>query len=191
MKSYTWIILLVVVAFFAFITYNGLVTANERLENAWGQVETEYQSRADKVKSIAKIVKGAANFEQKTLSKVIEARASATKVSLNPKDLTPENLQKFEAAQQKLSSAFSKLLVSVERYPELKATAAFRDFQHQYEGIENRINKARRDFNDEVKSYNIKIKKMPGNIFASLFGFDEKPYFKSAAGAENAPDIDF
>ena len=187
LKKYgKWIVLAILVIWIA-TSYNGLVNAQEPIANAWGNVETEYQSRADKVEVIAKIVKNAANFERQTLTDVIEARSKATSINLDVNDLTPENMAKFEQAQSQLTGALSRLMVTVERYPELKATDAFRDFQAQYEGIENRIAKARRDFNGEVKPYNVKIKKFPKNIVAKIFGFTEKDYFKASEGAENAP----
>ena len=165
--------------------------AEEPISTAWANVEAEYQSRADKVQVIAKIVKNAANFEKQTLTDVIEARSKATSINLDVNDLTPENMAKFEQAQSQLTGALSRLMVTVERYPELRATDAFRDFQAQYEGIENRIAKARRDFNGATRKYNSKRKKFPSNIAAMLFGFEEKPYFKANAGTENAPtDID-
>lgn len=172
-------------------SYNGLVTKAEGVENAWGGVETSYQARADKVKNLMAIVKGAADFEQETLNQVVEARAKATSITIDPSNITPAQLQEFEAAQSQLTGALSKLLVTVERYPELKAVESFRDFQAQYEGIENRIKKARDDFNKAVKDYNVKTKKFPGNIVASIFGFEEKAYFKAQEGTEIAPDISF
>ncbi len=191
LKKYWKWILLVVVVLWSWSGYNGLVKAQEPIANAWGNVETEYQSRTDKVSVIAKIVKNAANFERQTLTDVIEARSKATSIQLDVKDLTPENMAKFEAAQAQLTGALSRLMVTVERYPELKATDAFRDFQAQYEGMENRIAKARRDFNGVVRPYNVKIKKFPKNLLAKAFGFTEKDYFKANEGAENAPaDID-
>jgi LemA protein len=191
LKKYWKWILLVAIGLWAWSGYNGLVTAQEPIANAWGNVETEYQSRADKVSVIAKIVKNAANFEKQTLTDVIEARSKATSINLDMKDLTPENMAKFEKAQSQLTGALSRLMVTIERYPELKATDAFRDFQAQYEGIENRIAKARRDFNGVVKPYNVKIKKFPKSLLAKAFGFTEKDYFKANAGSENAPiDID-
>ena len=191
LKKYWKWILLIIIGLWAWRGYNGLVKAQEPIANAWGNVETEYQSRADKVQVIAKIVKNAANFEKQTLTDVIEARSKATSIQLDVNDLTPENMAKFEAAQGQLTGALSRLMLTVERYPELKATDAFRDFQAQYEGIENRIAKARRDFNGEVKPYNVKIKKFPKNLLAKAFGFTEKDYFKASEGSENAPtDID-
>lgn len=189
-KFAPWIIV-GVLALWLWSSYNGLVTKSELVENAWGGVETAYQSRADKVKNLTKIVKGAADYEKETLNEVIEARAKATSVTIDPTNITPEKMAEFEAAQSQLTGALSKLLVTVERYPELKAVEGFRDFQAQYEGIENRIQKARDDYNGTVKNYNIKVKKFPGTLVASMFGFDEKPYFKAQEGAENAPDIEF
>lgn len=186
-KKYGKWVLLVVVVLWAWTGYNGLVKAEEPIANAWGNVETEYQSRADKVEVITKIVRNAANFERQTLTDVIEARSKATSINLDVNDLTPENMAKFEAAQGQLTGALSRLMVTVERYPELKATDAFRDFQAQYEGIENRIAKARRDFNGTIKPYNVKIKKFPKNLLAKAFGFNEKSYFEANDGAENAP----
>lgn len=172
-------------------SYNGLVTKSENVENAWGGVQTAYQARADKVKNLMAIVKGAADFEKETLTEVVEARAKATSINIDPSNITPEKLQEFEAAQSQLTGALSRLLVTVERYPELKAVESFQNFQAQYEGIENRIKKARDDFNSTVKDYNLKTKKFPGTLVASMFGFEAKPYFEAQEGSENAPDISF
>lgn len=192
MKKYGKWLLLGVLVLWIISSYNGLVKLEEPISTAWANVETEYQSRADKVQVISKIVKNAANFERKTLTDVIEARSKATSINLDVNDLTPENMAKFEAAQSQLTGALSRLMVTVERYPELKATDAFRDFQAQYEGIENRIAKARRDYNETILPYNIGRKKFPKNLIAKAFGFDEKEEFKSNEGAENvnADEID-
>lgn len=192
MKKYGKWLLLGVLVLWVISSYNGLVKLEEPISTAWANVETEYQSRADKVQVISKIVKNAANFERKTLTDVIEARSKATSINLDVNDLTPENMAKFEAAQSQLTGALSRLMVTVERYPELKATDAFRDFQAQYEGIENRIAKARRDYNETILPYNIGRKKFPKNLIAKAFGFDEKEEFKSNEGAENvnADEID-
>ncbi len=187
LKKYGKWIVIALIAVWGIMGYNGLVKAQEPIAEAWGNVQTEYQSRADKVEVISKIVKNAANFERKTLTDVIEARSKATSIQLDVNDLTPENMAKFEQAQSQLTGALSRLMVTVERYPELKATDAFRDFQAQYEGIENRIAKARRDFNEVIKPYNVKIKKFPKNLLAMAFGFSEKEYFKANEGSENAP----
>jgi LemA protein len=189
-KLLPWLIV-GVLAVWLWGSYNGLVSKSEGVENAWGGVQTSYQSRADKVKNLMKIVEGAADYEKGTLTEVIKARAAATSVTIDPSNLTPETMAKFEAAQGQLTGALSKLLVTVERYPDLKAVSAFRDFQAQYEGIENRIQKSRDDFNGTVKTYNMKVKKFPGTLVASMFGFEAKPYFKAQAGTENAPDIEF
>lgn len=172
-------------------SYNKMVTMNESVESAWSTVETQYQRRTDLYSSVVSTIKGSAEFEQETLNSVIEARSKATSVNIDAKNLTPEKLQEFQNAQDQLSGAFSRLLVSVERYPELKTTQAFRDFQTQIEGTENRINKARNDFNQEVQGFNTYIKKFPTNLIAGLFGFDEKGYFQAEEGSENVPEIDF
>ena len=137
------------------------------------------------------IIKGSADFEKTTLTDVIEARAKATSIQLKADDLTPEKMAQFEAAQQQLSGALSRLMVTVERYPDLKTTSAFRDFQAQYEGMENRIGVERRKFNELAQAYNAKIKRIPNSFIAGFFGFKEKPYFKAQEGTENAPDISF
>ena len=172
-------------------SYNKMVTMDESVESSWSTVETQYQRRTDLYSSVVSTIKGSADFEQETLNSVIEARSKATSMNVNTDDLTPENIQQFQQAQEQLSGAFSRLLVTVERYPELKTTQAFQDFQTQIEGTENRINKARNDFNQEVQTFNTYIKQFPTNLMAGLFGFDEKGYFKAQAGSENAPEIDF
>lgn len=171
--------------------YNGTISANEQVEKVWGDVLVRYQERADKTKNLLEIVKGAADFEQETLTQVIEARSKASSINLTADQLTPENLKAFEDAQNQFTGALSRLMVTVERYPDLKAVAAFRDFQAQYEGMENRISVERRKFNEAVRGYNVRIKRFPGNMLAGFFDFNEKGYFKSAEGTENAPDISF
>jgi LemA protein len=180
-----------IIALWAFSFYNGTITANENVEKVWGDVLVRYQERADKTKNLLEIVKGAANFEQGTLTAVVEARAKATSINLTADQLTPENMKAFEEAQNQFSGALSRLLVAVEQYPDLKAVAAFRDFQAQYEGMENRISVERRKFNDAVRAYNLRIKRFPGNLLAGIFGFAEKGYFQAAEGTENAPSISF
>ncbi|HRN36644.1 MAG TPA: LemA family protein [Flavobacteriales bacterium] len=169
----------------------GMVGMDEGVAAQWSNVENAYQLRADKTKNIVEIIKGSADFEKSTLTEVIEARAKATSIQLKADDLTPENLAKFEEAQQQLSGALSRLMVTVERYPDLKTTTAFRDFQAQYEGMENRIGVERRKFNDLAREYNAKIKRIPNNLLAGLFGFGEKAYFKAQEGTDVAPDISF
>lgn len=171
--------------------YNNMVTKTQNVESQWAGVETQYQRRMDLYGSVVSTIKGSATFEQETLTKVIEARSKATAVQVDPSKLTPESLQQFQQAQGEMSSAFSKLMVVVERYPELQTTRAFQDFQAQIEGTENRINKARDDFNNTVQDYNTYIKKFPTNLIAGMFGFSEKGYFKAAAGSDQAPNIEF
>lgn len=171
--------------------YNGLVSQDETVKKAWNNVQTEYQNRADLVPNLVNTVKGAANFEQETLTKVIEARAKATSIQLKAEDLTPENLAKFEQAQSELSGALSRLLVSVERYPELKAVAGFQQLQNQLEGIENNIKNARKMFNEAINTYNVKVRSFPMNILSGVFGFKAKEGFKAAEGSEKAPEVKF
>lgn len=171
--------------------YNGLVVQDENVNNAWNKVQSDYQRRADLIPNLVNTVKGEANFEQETLTKVIEARASATQMKIDPKDLTPEKLEQFQAAQGQLSQALGRLLVVTENYPNLRANEAFRGLQTQLEGTENRIKTARNDFNDAVKDYNVKVRRFPMNIFAGMFGFRPKEGFKAEAGAEKTPEVKF
>ena len=171
--------------------YNGLVGLNEDVARQWSNVENAYQLRADKTQNLVETVRGAANFERGTLTDVVEARSKASSVNLNAGDLSPEQIKQFEQAQAQFSSALSRLLVTVERYPELKAVQAFRDFQAQYEGMENRIGVERRKFNDVARDYNTRIKRFPGSMLAGMFGFTEKGYFEASEGAERAPTISF
>lgn len=171
--------------------YNGLISQDENVNNAWNKVQSEYQRRADLIPNLVNTVKGEANFEQGTLTKVIEARASATQMKIDPKDLTPEKLEQFQAAQGQLSQALGRLLVVTENYPNLRANEAFRGLQAQLEGTENRIKTARNDFNDAVKDYNVKVRRFPMNIFAGMFGFKAKEGFKAEAGSEKAPEVKF
>ncbi len=171
--------------------YNSMVEKREAVNSAWGNVESAYQRRADLVPNLVNTVKGAANFEQTTLTQVVEARAKATSIQLKVDDLTQENLDKFQAAQEDLKGALSRLLVTVEQYPELKATQAFIELQAQLEGTENRINTERNRFNEAVQAYNAYIAKFPQLLIAKMFGFTEKAYFKAAAGAEKAPEVKF
>ncbi|NSW95116.1 MAG: LemA family protein [Bacteroidales bacterium] len=171
--------------------YNNMVTMQEGVTSQWGNVETQYQRRADLIPNFVNTVKGAADFEQETLTKVIEARSKASQVTIDPTKMTAENLQQFQAVQSELSSALSRLLVVVEKYPELKATQNFRDLQVALEGTENRISVERRKFNEVAQSYNAYIKRFPQNILAGMFGFTVKPYFESMEGAEKAPEVKF
>jgi LemA protein len=171
--------------------YNGLVKQDEVVKKAWNDVQTEYQNRADLVPNLVNTVKGAANFEQETLAKVIEARSKATSIQLKAEDLTPENMAKFEEAQSQLSGALSRLLVTVEKYPDLKAVQGFQQLQGQLEGIENNIKNSRKIFNEAINGYNVKVRTFPMNILAGIFGFSAKEGFKAEAGAEKAPKVEF
>ncbi|MBA4056034.1 MAG: LemA family protein [Marivirga sp.] len=184
------IIGLILYSFFAG-RYNTMVELQERIPKEWAQVESQYQRRADLIPNLVNTVKGYANFEQETLTKVIEARASATQVKIDPSNITPEQLQQFQQAQNGLSSALSRLLVVAENYPELKANQNFLDLQAQLEGTENRIAVARNRFNEVVEPYNVYIKRFPTNMLAGMYGFTSKGYFEAAPGSENAPTVQF
>ena len=172
-------------------SYNGLVEKDENVEQAWGQVQSAYQRRADLVPQLVNTVKGAADFERSTITSVIEARAKATSVTIDPSNITPEQLQQFQQAQAGLSSSLSRLLATFERYPELKATDNFRELQAQLEGTENRIKVERDNFNEKVTTYNKSVRSFPTTIYASIFGFDRRPQFESDPGSEDAPEVDF
>lgn len=192
------IIIVAVIAFFVVSlivwgtrVYNNMVTLNEGVTSQWGNVETAYQRRADLIPNFVSTVKGAANFEQTTLTQVIEARARATQVTIDPTRMTAENMQQFQQAQGELSSALSRLMVVVEQYPQLKATQNFRDLQVELEGTENRISVERRKFNEMALALNTYIKRFPQNFIAGPFGFTAKPYFEAQQGAEKAPEVKF
>ena len=170
---------------------NTAVEYEANAKTSWSNVESSYQRRNDLIGNLVKTVQGAADFERNTLTEVIEARAKATSVTIDPTNITPENLAAFQQAQSGLSGALSKLLVTVERYPELKANQNFLDLQNQLEGTENRINVDRDRFNESVNIYDIFTKKFPNSVLAGWFGFDEMARYKANAGSENAPDIDF
>lgn len=171
--------------------YNTMVEKDETVESQWANVQNAYQRRADLVPNLVNTVKGAANFERETLTDVIEARAKATSVNISPDNLTPENIQRFQQAQGELSGALSRLLVSVERYPELKANQNFLELQAQLEGTENRIAVERRKFNETVQDYNSYIRSFPRNIVAGMFDFEKKGYFEADAAAQQAPTVEF
>jgi len=174
-------------------SYNRLVGLSQGVDSAWAQVQADYQRRADLIPNLVATVSGAANFEKSTLTQVTEARASVGKVNIDTKSAPndPSKLAAFDQAQTQLSSALSRLLVVVERYPDLKATANFVSLQAQLEGTENRITVARRDFNNAVQAYNTAIKSFPAVFYAGALGFHEKPYFAAATGAETAPKVQF
>jgi len=171
--------------------YNGMVTMQESVTSQWGNVETAYQRRSDLIPNFVNTVKGAANFEQTTLTQVIEARSKATSVTIDPTKMTAENMQQFQQAQGQLSSALSRLMVVVEQYPELKATQNFRDLQITLEGTENRISVERKKFNDIALVYNTYIRRFPQKLLAGMFSFQIKPYFEAEKGAEKAPEVKF
>lgn len=172
-------------------SYNGMVSADENVKGKWGQVQTQYQRRADLIPNLVATVKGEANFEKSTLTEVTEARSRATSIQVDPTKLTPESIQQYQQAQGQLSTALGRLLVASENYPNLRANDAFRNLQSQLEGTENRIGVARKDFNDAVQTYNSKIRSFPANITAKMFGFKEKGYFQSEAGSDKAPSVNF
>jgi len=172
-------------------TYNGLVTSQESVETAWAQVENVYQRRADLIPNLVETVKGYAKHEQETLEGVIEARANATKVTIDPTNMTAEDLQKYQAAQGDVTNALSRLIAVSERYPDLKANQNFLELQNQLEGTENRITVERNKFNEVAREYNTKRRTFPTNIIASIFNFGEKPYFQAQEGADKAPKVDF
>ncbi len=194
MKSITTIVILAILAIVLFMGcngYNGLVKQDESVKKAWNNVQTEYQNRSDLVGNLVNTVKGAANFEQSTLTAVVEARAKATSVNIDANNLTPETMAQFQAAQGQLTGSLSRLLATVEAYPTLRATENFTRLQGQLEGIENNIKNSRKVFNDEVNLYNTKVRSFPMNILGGIFGFHAKPGFQADAGAEKKVDVNF
>lgn len=193
----TWIILavIVVVLILAYSSikgsYNSMVTMQEGVTAQWSQVENVYQRRSDLIPNLVNTVKGYADFEKETLTQVIEARAKATQVTVDPSKLDAQSLQSFQNAQSGLSSALGRLMVVVEKYPELKANQGFLELQAQLEGTENRITVERQKFNQTAQAYNIFIRTFPKNIFAGMFGFEKKAYFEAEKGAEKAPQVKF
>jgi len=194
MKSITTLVILGILAIILFMGcngYNGLVKQDESVKKAWNNVQTEYQNRSDLVGNLVNTVKGAANFEQSTLTAVVEARAKATSVNINADNLTPEKIAEFQAAQGQLTGSLSRLLATVEAYPTLRATENFTKLQGQLEGIENNIKNSRKVFNDEINLYNTKVRSFPMNIMGGIFGFRAKEGFKADAGAEKKVDVNF
>ena len=171
--------------------YNSLVSQDENVNKAWAQVENQYQRRADLIPNLVETVKGYAEHESETLQSVIEARAKATSVTVDPNNLTEEALKQYQQAQGELTNALGRLMVSLERYPDLKANQNFLELQSQLEGTENRVNNARDEFNQAAQTYNTMVRKFPANIVASLFGFKNKNYFAAAEGASEAPKVQF
>jgi LemA protein len=192
MKRMRFVLLAAVVAFlFSSCGYNKMVEMDEQVTSQWAQVENVYQRRADLIPNLVNTVKGYAAHERETLEGVIEARSKATSVNIDPKNLTPETIQQFNQAQEGLSSALSRLMVVVERYPDLKANQNFLDLQAQLEGTENRITVERQKFNQTTQTYNAYIRKFPQVIYAGWFGFEKKTYFEAQQGAEKAPEVQF
>ncbi len=189
-------IVFTVIGFFAVLSlsscgYNSMVKLDEQVTSQWAQVENVYQRRIDLIPNLVASVKGAANFEQETLTQVIEARAKATSINVDPTKLTPESIAQFQAAQGQLSSSLGRLLATVEAYPELKANQNFLELQSQLEGTENRITVERQKFNTVTQEYNSKIRTFPNNLTAGMFGFKAKGYFQAEAGANKAPKVEF
>lgn len=193
-RKYLPIILLGVVAVLVFSmcgTYNTTVKKDEGVKAAWSQVENQYQRRSDLIPNLVNTVKGYANFEQQTLEAVVKARASATQTKIDPENLSPEAIQRFEQAQQGLSGALSRLLMVTENYPDLKANQSFLDLQKQLEGTENRIAVERKNFNGSVQDFNAHIRVFPTNLLVGIFGFSPKGYFQAQPGSEQAPQVQF
>lgn len=194
MKTST-LVLIVIVALLLIVggcgcgQYNGIVTADTKVKEAWGNVEANYQRRTDLYSTVVKTISASANFEKSTLTAVVQARANATSIKVDINDSA--SLARFQAAQGQLQSSFSRLMAVAEAYPDLKSTKAFQDFQAQIEGTENRINIARRDYNDKVTDYNLRVKRFPGNIFAGIFGYHERGFYKADPGSEKNPDVNF
>ncbi|MCM1532290.1 MAG: LemA family protein [Bacteroides sp.] len=195
MKKYSVALLIVavviVVVSWCVSLYNGLVRKDEAVQAAWSQVENVYQRRMDLIPNLVNTVKGSADFERSTLQDVVEARSAASQVKVDANTLTSENIAAFQKAQDALSGSLSRLLVTVERYPDLKSSQNFRDLQAQLEGTENRIAVERKKFNESVRDYNTSIRRFPRNLVAGMFGFEKKGYFEASEGAENAPEVSF
>lgn len=193
MKKSTIIIIAVaaLVAVWGISSYNGLVSMDEGVQTKWADVETQYQRRADLIPNLVNTVKGYAAHESETLQAVVEARAKATSVNIDPSNMSAEQIANFQKAQDGVSSALSRLLVTVEKYPDLKANENFKELQVQLEGTENRISVARRDYNESARKYNTTLRSFPKNILAGMFGFEKKAYFEAQEGSEQAPTVQF
>ena len=192
-NKFFWIIIAIVAVLFFWVkgAYNEMVTLDEGVNTAWSQVENQYQRRMDLIPNLVNTVKGYAAHEKETLEGVVNARAEATKTTIDPSNLNEETLKRFQVAQGELSSALSRLMVVVERYPELKANQNFSELQAQLEGTENRISVERKRFNEIAQGYNTYIRKFPNNILSGMFGFQTKAYFSAESGAEKAPSVEF
>lgn len=185
------IVVIVLVALWGISSYNGLVSMDENVSNQWANVETQYQRRSDLIPNLVNTVKGYAKHESETLESVMQARSQATQVKIDPSNCTPQQLAAYQKAQGDVTTALGKLLAITENYPDLKANQNFLELQSQLEGTENRINVARKDFNDTAKKYNTSLRRFPRNIIASMFGFEKRAYFEAEAGAEKAPKVEF
>jgi len=185
------IVAIIVAMLFSSCNYNDLVTQEENVNEAWGNVQNQYQRRADLIPNLVNVVKGYASHEKETLEAVINARSKATQITVDPENLDEESLKKYQEAQGELGSALGKLLAITEAYPDLKANENFRDLQTQLEGTENRINEHRNKYNAAVKDYNLSVRQFPGNITAMIFGFKAKAMFEADANAQKAPDVQF
>lgn len=185
------IVVIVLVALWGISSYNGLVGMDENVSNKWANVETQYQRRSDLIPNLVNTVKGYAKHESQTLEAVMAARSQATQVKIDPSNCTPQQLAAYQKAQGDVTTALGKLLAITENYPNLKANQNFLELQSQLEGTENRINVARKDFNDSAKKYNTSLRRFPRNIIASMFGFEKRNYFEAEAGAEKAPKVEF
>ena len=185
------IVVIALVAIWGISSYNGLVSMDENVSNSWANVETQYQRRSDLIPNLVNTVKGYAKHESQTLEAVMAARSQATQVKIDPSNCTPQQLAAYQKAQGDVTTALGKLLAITENYPDLKANQNFLELQSQLEGTENRINVARKDFNDTAKKYNTSLRRFPRNIIASMFGFEKRNYFEAEAGAEKAPKVEF
>lgn len=193
-KNLGWIIpvaILVVIVLWAIGGYNGMVSMDEEVQGKWANVETQYQRRADLIPNLVNTVKGYATHEKTTLEEVVKARSEATQIKVDPTNLTDKQIAEYQKAQGNVSAALGKLLMVAENYPQLKANENFLELQSQLEGTENRINVARKDFNDAAQAYNVAIRKFPKSMLAGIFGFDKKAYFEAESGAEKAPEVKF
>lgn len=185
------VVVIALVAIWGISSYNGLVSMDENVSNQWANVETQYQRRSDLIPNLVNTVKGYAKHESETLESVMAARSQATQVKIDPSNCTPQQLAAYQKAQGDVTTALGKLLAITENYPDLKANQNFLELQSQLEGTENRINVARKDFNDTAKKYNTSLRRFPRNIIASMFGFEKRNYFEAEAGAEKAPKMEF
>lgn len=185
------VVVIALVAIWGISSYNGLVSMDENVSNQWANVETQYQRRSDLIPNLVNTVKGYAKHESETLEAVMAARSQATQVKIDPSNCTPQQLATYQKAQGDVTTALGKLLAITENYPDLKANQNFLELQSQLEGTENRINVARKDFNDTAKKYNTSLRRFPRNIIASMFGFEKRNYFEAEAGAEKAPKVEF